>query len=177
MVQRVFLLLSSFFFILDILPLFLLQLLYLKYILTFLCKGLKCLCAWCVIFPLCQELEWGSQYSVLTSGRIKRIVFLQDVQTGSGAHPSSYQMDIGGSSWGQSSRSVRLTTHLHLESRLRKTGTVLSFSLTCLCGLYRDNFNLPLLRWTLRNVWLLVVNIPTSNITSSWDSFGEDPRN
>jgi hypothetical protein len=52
------------------------------------------------------------------------------VQTGSGVHPASYPMDTGGSF----SRGVELTTHLHLEPRLRMRGATHPLPNTSLWG-------------------------------------------
>ena len=39
---------------------------------------------------------------------------LQNFQTYSGAHPTSYAMDAGDPTWVESGRGVKVTTHLHL---------------------------------------------------------------
>jgi hypothetical protein len=44
---------------------------------------------------------------------------LQNVQTGHGARRASYLMSTGALSRGKRNRSVHLSTHLHLEGRLR----------------------------------------------------------
>jgi len=52
------------------------------------------------------ECRWGAR-------------IFASVQTGPGAHPASYTIGIG-SFWGQSSRDVALTTHIHLAPRLKE---------------------------------------------------------
>ena len=55
----------------------------------------------------------------------KSLSVLQNVHTGSGAHPASYSMITGalfGGGW--NCRSLKLTTHLHLVPRLRMSGAI-----------------------------------------------------
>jgi len=52
------------------------------------------------------------------------ISLLHNVQTGSGAHPTSYSMGTGFISWEQTGGSVKLTTDLHLVPRLRMSGGI-----------------------------------------------------
>ena len=49
------------------------------------------------------------------------LLFLND-QTGHGAHLPSNSMDTGVISQGQSGQGVKVTTHLHLLPKLRKSG-------------------------------------------------------
>ena len=46
------------------------------------------------------------------------------IGTGSGAHPVSYSMRTGVPSWGLSDGGVKLSTHLHLVSRLVMNGAM-----------------------------------------------------
>jgi len=70
--------------------------------------------------------------SVLQAGRngvripagTRDFFLLQNVQTGSGAHRASYLMGTEALSRGKRNRSVKLTTHLHLEARLRISGGI-----------------------------------------------------
>ena len=48
----------------------------------------------------------------------------KNVQTGSGAHPASHVMDIGGLSIEKISRGMKLTTHLQLVPRLTMRGAI-----------------------------------------------------
>ena len=49
----------------------------------------------------------------------RQFSLLQNVQTGSGAHQAYYLMGTEALSRGKRNRSVKLTTHLHLEARFR----------------------------------------------------------
>jgi hypothetical protein len=49
---------------------------------------------------------------------------LQNVQTGSGAHPVSYSLHTGVLSWGYSGWGMKFTTHQCLVLRLRMSGAV-----------------------------------------------------
>jgi hypothetical protein len=72
------------------------------------------------------------------------------IQTSSGGHPASYRVDTSGSiSGGESSRVVKLTTHLylfprssmvelHLHTPISLPSIVLNYIIK-----YRDNFTLP----------------------------------
>jgi len=61
----------------------------------------------------------------MNPGRGKTFSLLQDMQTGSGAHPASYSMGTKKVlSHGPCNRGVKLTTHLHLVPRLRIGGAI-----------------------------------------------------
>jgi hypothetical protein len=76
--------------------------------------------------------------------RGKRFSLLQDVQTGSGAHPASYGMGTGVLSWEYSSQGMKATTHLELVTRLKRS-TAIPPLLLCLHGTHRENFMFYLL--------------------------------
>jgi hypothetical protein len=61
----------------------------------------------------------------LNHNRSKRFSLLQDVQTGSGAHPASYGMGTGVLSLGYSSQGMKATTHLKLVTRLKTSTAIL----------------------------------------------------
>jgi hypothetical protein len=65
---------------------------------------------------------WTVQDSNLTSS--KRYSKLQNVQTGSTVHPASCSMGTAVLSWGLNGQGVKLTTHLHLVTRLRMSGAI-----------------------------------------------------
>jgi hypothetical protein len=62
---------------------------------------------------------WTAKGSDFESRQEQDFSCLSVVQTGSGAHPVSYPMGIGGFSPGYSGQVVKLTTHLQLEARSR----------------------------------------------------------
>jgi len=66
----------------------------------------------------------------------------QKVQTGSGAHQTSYSMSTGVHSRQTSTRALNLTTH-RLGPKIRKSG-VIPPPLTCLRGVDADNFTFSL---------------------------------
>jgi len=66
------------------------------------------------------------------------------VQTGSGAHPASHPMGVGGSFTGGKRPGVKLTSHLYLIPRLIRCGAIpplplYDFIAWCLVK-HRDNF-------------------------------------
>jgi hypothetical protein len=64
--------------------------------------------------------SWGSN-----PGRVKRFfLFSRNVHTVSGAHPTSSSVVTAVPSRGESGRDVKLTTHLYLVQRLRKSGAI-----------------------------------------------------
>jgi hypothetical protein len=64
----------------------------------------------------------GGQFSVRFLARVRNLSLLKNVQTGSGAHPACQSRGAGVPSRRQSGRGVKLTTHLHLEPKLRMSG-------------------------------------------------------
>jgi hypothetical protein len=79
----------------------------------------------------------------LNHNRGKRFSLLQDVQTGSGAHPASYGMGNGFLSWGYSSQGMKATTHLKPVPRLKRSTAIPPLLLSCLHGTHRENYVLP----------------------------------
>jgi hypothetical protein len=77
---------------------------------------------------------FGRGWKVRNSNPVKRGDFslLQNVQTGSRAHPASYSMRTDSLSRGQSGQSVKLTTHHHVVPRLRGSGSTLLLPLYAL---------------------------------------------
>lgn len=62
----------------------------------------------------------GQRVCGMNPGKGKTFSLLQDMQTGSGAHPASYSMGITRVlSQGQSRSGMKLTIHLHLVPRSR----------------------------------------------------------
>jgi len=74
-------------------------------------------------------MEWYSKYSdSIWAGQSRDLILVQatlsaPVQTDNGAHPASYTMGTG-SSWEYSGWCVVLTTHPHLEARLKKNRAI-----------------------------------------------------
>jgi hypothetical protein len=74
------------------------------------------------IAQLVQRLAtgWTTEESEFESPLGQKFTFLYIVQTGSGAHPTSYPMGTGGFfSGSKAARGVKLTTHLQLVPRSR----------------------------------------------------------
>jgi hypothetical protein len=67
---------------------------------------------------------------------------LQNAQTDFRDHPTSYWINTGDFSWWQSGRSVRLTTQIHPQLRLRMSGAIPPLLPICLHGVYTKNINL-----------------------------------
>jgi hypothetical protein len=61
----------------------------------------------------------------LNHSRGKRISLLPNNKTGSGTHPASYSMHVGGSFWVEYSGLDVMTTYPHPELRLRMSGAIL----------------------------------------------------
>lgn len=64
-------------------------------------------------------MGWTTEGSVFESRWDQELFFLHVVQTSTEAHPASYKTRVGLYLRGQSSESVKLTTHLHVP-RSRK---------------------------------------------------------
>jgi hypothetical protein len=79
---------------------------------------------------------------------------LQNVPSGSEAHPASYYMGTGVVSRGLSDRSVMLNTHLHLVSKLRMSGAILLHALCAFtaCPGTTTHLYLPYTARTNRNL-------------------------
>jgi hypothetical protein len=60
--------------------------------------------------------------------------FIQNIRTGSGAHPASHSRGKGVLFWRYSDRSVQLTTHLNLVPKLRMSGVTLPLPLHAFIG-------------------------------------------
>jgi len=54
----------------------------------------------------------------------RNFFLLQNIQTGSGAHPASYSLGTGLPFWGLSAQGMMLTTRFHLAPRLRISGAI-----------------------------------------------------
>jgi hypothetical protein len=68
--------------------------------------------------------SYGPDNLGLESRQGQIFFLLQNAQTGFGAHTASYFMGTGDFCRGLSGRGVKLTTRLHLVSRLRMSGAI-----------------------------------------------------
>jgi len=68
--------------------------------------------------------SYGPDNLGLESRQGQTLFLIQNAQTGFGAHTASYFMYTGDFCRGLSGQGVKLTTHLHLVSRLRMSGAI-----------------------------------------------------
>ena len=73
-------------------------------------------------------LEDGRAF-IRVQTRTREYCFFQKVQTGSGAQLGNYSMSVGVLSRGKIGLGVRLSIHLHLETKLRMSGAISLLSL------------------------------------------------
>ena len=81
------------------------------------------------VAQLVQQLVTGWTVGVRILVGAGDSAFLQNIQTGSGAHSTSYSVGTGVISCWYIGCSVKLTTHLHLVPRLKMSGSIPSTSL------------------------------------------------
>jgi len=86
-----------------------------------------------VLFSSVPAIIWGLNFC-----RVKKFSFLQNIQTSSGAHPTSCSVStmVISSGW-----AMTLTILLHLVPRLRITGAIPLLPSVCLQGVDKENFS------------------------------------